>query len=200
MSKLALLLLTMCFTSGAGVFAAAQERSEVQQLVSELLVEKTTDKAADKLRQAALGDKDVRQLLVNLLPPLAEKVRGEVWLNTVHLCGDLKIVEAVPALTRLLMDPWTKGGPTNFGMAFRLGDDPPGRALADIGEPSTEPVAVVLQDERDYIRWRAAVVLGNIDSARTEELLELHLPDETDRSVVSNIETRIEEHQKRDKP
>jgi HEAT repeat protein len=121
-------------------------------------------------------------------------------LNAVHLTGDLKIVEAVPVLAELLRDPLTKGGATNFGMALRLGDDPPGRALADIGEPATEAVGALLVDQDRFKRWRAALVLGNINSAHADQLLELRLSHEDDPAVRAQIQSLLGERRKAKAP
>jgi hypothetical protein len=55
----------------------------------------------------------------------------------VRLAGELKIREAVPALTVQLKNANTKGGAVTMTREVTLEDDPPGKALAQIGESAT---------------------------------------------------------------
>lgn len=196
MRKLYFVLLTTWLVFGANGAMTAQNLAEAQKLFVELQAEKTSDRATDQLRVVAKQNPDAREFLTAQLPTLIENTRGRVLENAVHLTGDLKIVEAISVLVKLLKDPYTKGGITNFEIANRLGDDPPGRALADIGESATEAVGALLRDQNRNIRWRAALVLGNINSAHADQLLESRLPDENDPAVRTEIQSRLGEHRK----
>jgi hypothetical protein len=61
---------------------------------------KMTDKAAEQLAVLANANTSARKYVSEHLPALIDKTSsGEIWLNAVRLAGELKILEAVPALT-----------------------------------------------------------------------------------------------------
>jgi HEAT repeat protein len=186
-----------CLISNSWMPAVAQYLSDTQRAYQELLVDEKSDLASDRLRVTALKEPSAREFLVERLPDLIRKPAGRAWINAVRLTGDLKIVEAVPVLASLLKDPYSKGGltgATSFGTKFILGDDPAGRALADIGEPALKAVETLLQDPDIHVRWRAALVLGNMNSQYADQALERNLANETNEAVRGYTLAVLKEH------
>ncbi len=135
----------------------------------------------------AKSDASVLDYLSANLPMLIEKrAVGPVWLNSVRLAGDLKIVSAVDALVAALGQN-NKGGTLTFAEEFRLDTDPPGKALAEIGDPAVPAVARALESPRKDIRWRATLVLVNINSPLSRDALRSHLTVETDGALRTVI-------------
>jgi HEAT repeat protein len=192
-----LVVMGACLVSNARMPAVAQDLSDTRQAYQDLLIDEKSDLAADRLRVIALKEPSERQFLVERLPDLIQQPAGRAWINAVRLTGDLKIVEAVPVLASLLKDPYSKGGlsgATSFGTAITLGDDPPGRALADIGEPALEAVEALLQDPDKFVRWRAALVLGNMNSEHADQALERNLPNETFEPIKGYTQSVLKDH------
>jgi hypothetical protein len=106
------------------------------------------------------------------------------------------MIEAIPVLVRQIENPYTKDTVFSFGMASRLSDDPVGRALVDIGESAVDAVGQLFRDSERSTRWRAALVLANMNSLNGDGVLESRLTDEKDRAVKRYIQSRLEEHKK----
>lgn len=138
---------------------ASQHHADVNTLFRELQDSKTTEKAAGELLETARTDTSTRHHLASHLPGLIQRTSsGPIWLSAVQLAGDLKLAEAVPVLAASL-EKDNVGGPTTFTESERLDDDPVGRALVKIGDPSIGPVAQVLATGDTGTRWRAATPL-----------------------------------------
>jgi hypothetical protein len=191
-----LIVLAASWAPAIAAPVTAQSRADIDRWFVELQQENTTDQAAGQLAAAAKTDPYARQLLAKRLPPLIEKLRGPVWINAIRLAGDLRISEAVPALVELLKHLDTKGGPFTFGQEFRLDDAPAGRALVEIGEPATKAVGQLLEDPDQTIRWRAALVLSNMNSAGADGELALHIGDESDPGIKKYMQANLIEHHK----
>jgi hypothetical protein len=189
-----LLLLLALFNSGtSSPGQTLKHQSEIQPTFSRLQNETTTEQAATQLRAMAKTDSSVKEYLSVNLPRVIEKQQaGAIWLNAVQLAGDLKIVSAVDELVVELGENDTVGGPITFAEEHRLDDDPPGKALAEIGDPAIAAVARALESDRKEVRWRAALVLMNINSPSAREILRRHLTNEPDPHVRASIQHGID--------
>jgi len=174
----------------------AQSRADFDRWFVELQQESATDQATGQIAAAAKKDPYARQLLAEHLPPLIEKLRGPVWVNAIRLAGELKISEAVPSLVEILKSQDARSGPTTFAEEFRLDDDPAGRALVEIGEPATAAVGKLLADPNRNIRWRAALVLSNMNSVGADGELSRHIGDEGDPGIKKYVQAHLVERQK----
>ena len=78
----------------------------------------------------------------------------------------------------------------------RLDDDPPGKALVQIGGAAIEPVRSVLEDKEksQQTRMRAALVLYNMNSPEADAALAHDLQTEQDQRLRLAIETRLKRH------
>lgn len=196
MRWLSFVMLTACLISGTQSATAQDGHTEVRQFFAELQDENTTDQAADKLRMAALKDTDARQFLVEHLPAVIEKLRGPVWMNAIHLAGSLRIAETVPVLAELLKRQDTQIGTITFAEVLRLDDDPAGKALAEIGAPAITEVRHLLAARDRSTRFRAALVLSNMNSTSADEVLSDHVQNENDSDIRNYIQSQLEEHKK----
>lgn len=176
------------------IFASAPtsgDSSAVQLAFTRLQVETTSDGAANHLRAMARSDPSVRDYLSANLPTVIEgQAFGTVWLNAIRLAGDLKIVSAVDALVSALGKN-NIGGTVTFAEERHLHNDPPGKALVQIGAPAIPAVTSALSSNNRETRWRAARVLININSPSARAALADHLQDEPDAQLRSFIQSAI---------
>ena len=190
------LLVVMLFAlMSNGLQLAGQDvvsQTQLGHLVEQLQNDTTSDQAAIQLQALAKTDSAVKPFLSAQLPEILERYpRGSVWLNAVRLAGSLRVVSAVPNLVAELSLP-TKTGVISFTSERRLEDDPPGKALAEIGEPATQLVAKALERNDKAVRWRAALVLMNINSTNARQALRRHLQKEPDPNLRAVIQDAID--------
>lgn len=190
------LLVVMLFALVSnGLRLAGQDvlsQTQLRHLVEQLQNDTTSDQAAIQLQALAKTNSAVKPFLYAQLPEILERYpRGSVWLNAVRLAGSLKVVSAVPNLVAELSLP-TKTGVISFTGERRLDDDPPGKALAEIGEPATQLVAKALESNDKAVRWRAALVLMNINSPDARQALRRHLQKEPDPNLRAVIQDAID--------
>ncbi|MCL5005076.1 MAG: hypothetical protein M1404_00970 [Acidobacteria bacterium] len=168
-----------------GTFAAQAVHAtvpDVQTLFEQLKSANTSKEAADELAKLGKENARARKYLSNKLPELIENVhRGAVCRNAQQLAGNLKLTNAVPGLVSALTHQFTCGrGDITFTQWMRLDDDPAGRALVEIGEPSVGPVSKLLESVDKIVRSRATLVLLNIDSPAAIQAIRNHFPKEKD--------------------
>jgi hypothetical protein len=183
-------------------YSAAQTAQEVQQLFVQLQDAKTSNDAAVRLKVLAESSAEARQYLVNQLPGLITTSQppiweNSVWRNSLRLAGDLRIVETVPILVKLL-DSESRGGPVTFAELEDLDTDPVGKALVKIGEPALGPVRSVLEnkDKSQSIRLRAVHILYKMNSTDADQALAQDLPSESDPRVKASIQSRLQMRKK----
>jgi HEAT repeat protein len=187
-----ILLLTMTVGGSLSRGQSSDGRSAVELAFSQLKDEGTANQAANRLQTMAKSNPNVQAYLSTNLPPVIEEhTRGNVWLNAVRLAGDLKIVSAVDALVAALGEN-NKGGPLTFAEEDRLDNDPPAKALAEIGDPAVPAVAHALESPDKSIRWRAARALGNVKSPSARTALMDHLANEPDARLRAFIQDAID--------
>jgi HEAT repeat protein len=207
------LIVVVCL--GVAVIAfiamAGQETTpKITALYDRLIQPSETNAAAPEILELATNDSMARDflarklpsLIVDRLPPLDARTASPVWLNAVRLAGQLKIVEAVPALTQSLsrrelcgaydIDLADSCSVITFARMARLGFDIVGRALADIGDPSVPAVAGILSNGDLPARKRATWILINIDSPAAHKAMRDHLPSEGNPIVKEMIERVLE--------
>jgi hypothetical protein len=189
--KYAVSLAVLGFATGSwGPGTMAQGKPAPADLLAELQSEKTADQAGEQLRRLARSDAAVRQYLVVNLPPMIEagpKSHLPAWRNAVQMAGDLKMVEAAPALAKWLgVDTGPPVG--DMHQEARLGRSWPGKALFQIGDPAVPFVQAVLAQGTSRERWTAVYVLNKIGSDRARAAMREHLPDESDETLRSFIQ------------
>jgi HEAT repeat protein len=179
--------------AGLSTVATGQDRAHLENLLAKIGNAESAIEALEELRALAKEDPDSRQYIANRLPSLiAIAARGDVqlWMSTLQLTADLKVVEAVPILTRLLRSD-NRGGPTNFGMAAHLFDDPVANALSQIGEPAVDSVAQLFQDGDLATRRRATIVLWNIYTENAREAIRRQIDKEPDQGLKSLMQDKL---------
>jgi HEAT repeat protein len=143
----------------------ALAQTEISALFRQLESRKTTDSARAQLLQLGRSDPKARRYLAIHLPPLIagdprsqtdnEFIRRQ-WVNAVLLAGDLKLVEAVPALAKQID---IRSTPLNLNT-----DSPARHALCRIGDPAIPSVQRLLNDGNQEQRGSALEVLEEMDS------------------------------------
>jgi HEAT repeat protein len=131
--------------------------------------------------------------VVEKLPGMIDKPKSdEIWLNAVRLAGRLKASEAVPSLQRAF-SRGQLGRPANttLGAEMQLDDDVVAKALAEIGEPSVPAVRNFLKSGDRKARRRAVLVLLNMNAPEARNVLQEHLPHETDPRIKDLIESGL---------
>lgn len=184
-------ILTLATIAGTFHNAVSQEPARAKELFANLQNDKTSDAAAAQLLQDAKENPETRAYLAAHLPVrISAPERGEGWINSIRLSGELKIEQAAPALATLLTksDTMDGDGIITFHRLATLQLDPPGLALARIGDPAVPAIAKVLDSGDRTVRLRAVWVLRNIDSPKAGEALRQHLSVEQDPAIRRVIE------------
>jgi hypothetical protein len=198
-----LCIATLTILASSGL---AQTTTDIATLYERFIQPSDTNAAAPEILEMAKNDSTARDflvgklpsLIVDRLPPLDSRSRSPVWLNAVRLAGQLKIVEAIPALTQALSrremcgayDSKGSGcGDGTFGTDARLDNDIVGRALADIGDPSVPVLSDILSKGDFAERRRAIWILANVDSPAQKAMRD-HLASESDgrlKGLIQNL-------------
>ena len=202
--RAAALLYFCCGIAPRLVCASAQARPAVQQLFRELQSGPTCNQAESELRELGSADSNARHFLALHLPALIEadptptqqeRDRGEpvkpAWRDAVRLAGELKIVEAVPALAKWITISTSPAVSLGIGEEA-LVDSPAGQALVQIGDPSVPILQTKLSlgDQRE--RYHAAYVLNAIDSRNADKALSKYVADGRDRHLAELIRNVLE--------
>jgi len=154
----------------------AQTRSTTSALFRKLESAQTTDQAAEQLLGLGKANAMARQYLAVHLPPLIEagpQSSVSVWANAVDLAGELRIVDAAPALAK-----WIRvrvGGPvTGLSQEINLRHNPAAAALARIGNPAIPALEGPLEQGDLNERWEAVYALDLISSPKARSVLHKH--------------------------
>src|SRR2546430_1290447 len=165
MKIVGLFFLIMCFDFRG----FAQDPSRYTTLLQQLQAAETTDKASKEWLKLAKSDPNAKQYLAAHLPFLIEKVEvhygmvdSQSWKNSVQLAGELQLVEVAPVLAKWLSVNTSSSLMTGLSQGVRLEDNLPGKALAQIGDPSIPALKGVLNHGTQLERLRAAYVLKMI--------------------------------------
>lgn len=175
-----LVLVATCISASGALALRGQQVPKVLVVFRELQSEQTSDQAAATLLKLGKTDPKVRQYLATHLPAMIQSASTEPWMNAVRLAGQLKITEAVPALTKwITLDNITTGAGT-IAETMRLDSNPAGKALAEIGDPSVPTLSRILNGGNFRERHDAIFVLYNIGSAQAKRALAMHMKNEPD--------------------
>jgi HEAT repeat protein len=175
--------------------AEAQDQTRIENLLAKLADAHVAMSACADLEKLAAEDPDARQYIAKRISSLiaiaATKGDLQFWISSLKITDELKIVEAVPLLTKLLRYE-NYFGPTNFGFHAHLYDDLVAKALSDIGEPATQSVAALFDDGDAPTRRRAAIVLWNIGTPQASEALLRQINREPDTELRSFMQNKID--------
>jgi HEAT repeat protein len=189
-----ILILVLSIGSLAGSsIAIGQDRAHLESLLTKLDDADSARAASTELRAIAQQDLDSRQYIANRLPALiAIGAQGDVqlWISSLELTANLKVVEAVPLLTELLKKD-NRGIATSFGAAERMYDDPVAKALSEIGDPATQPVARLFSSGDLATRRRATIVLWNIGTPLSRKSLLDQIEREPDQELRSFMQSGV---------
>ncbi len=179
--------------ASTGLMARGQKTTAVQELFSQLKQPKTTDAAARAILDLASKDPDARAYVAQRLPAIVkDKEVGSVWLNAVRLAGQLKSQDAIPVLIDALSRGSVGEGSVTIAEYMRLDTDVVAKALVEIGDPSVPAVAGLLKQGDKRKRYRAALILLNINTPLSKTALREHLPNETESDIKKIIEDGIQ--------
>ncbi len=189
------ILLIFGLVPGAPLSVQGQNQADLQQMFADLEKAETSDNAVAELRDNVKEYSAIRDFLVQNAARLIRTAgRGPVRLNLVRLAGEFRIQEAVPALVEQLDDVGTTGGPVTMAGVLRLDNDPPGKALAQIGDPAVPALQSTLESGERITRFRAVYVLWNIRSERAREILRSHISSEGDPAIRRFIQMSLSTH------
>ena len=177
---------------GTNLIAYGQGNGNLQQMFRDLTKPETSDNAAAQLRSAVKDNSVVHQFLAaNAAQLISTSGLGPVRLNVMRLAGDFKVQEAIPALVEQLGDERSTGGPVTMAEALRLENDPPGKALAQIGEPAIPAVKYLLNSPARSTRFRAVYILWNIGSEQAKTTLRGQFDRENDPGIRQFIQKSL---------
>ncbi len=181
-----LLIAALALVMGSwGSRGHAQSKPTPADLLPKLESEATADQAAEQLRKLAQSDPAGRRFLVLHLPPMIEegpKIHAQAWRSAVQLAGDLRMVEAAPALAKWLgLDSGSEI--SDMHREAKLEHSAPGKALFQIGDPAVPYVQAALAHGTSRERWTAAYVLNRIGSEKARAAMRDSLPEQTDETL-----------------
>jgi HEAT repeat protein len=191
-----LIILTICIVGTIAWLGISARKSSVVYSFGQLQKAETSDHAKDHLMNLAETSPDARRYLVARLSQLIadEKLlhsNNSVWINAVHLAGDLHVDEAAPSLARWIDVEW--GGPTDMSRYAAMEDNPPGQALAKIGDHAIPALKDVLDRGSARERTNAVRALFLIGSEEAKRALMEHLKDESDPQLRKTMEGIVRE-------
>jgi hypothetical protein len=136
--------------------------SDIQTLMAQLSDVRTIRRDTySQILQLARRNPEARKYVVQMLPDMIKSSTDEPWLNAVHLAGDLKAVEAIPALQEAMMSrrpfpavPYI----SSFG-AMHLDNDIVAKSLSQVGDPAIPSVVNLLERSDVLMRSRAVLIL-----------------------------------------
>jgi hypothetical protein len=173
---LGLVIATLSF----GMALSAQSESGPAALFQQLQLRDTTDKAREALFTKGTLDRQTRAYLSSNLPIMIEKgIKGAThqWRNAVILAGQLRIVEATPALAKWIgLDYF--GGDITMAQVERLETNPAAKALSIIGDPAVPTLKTVLEHGSVHERFYAYLALLDIDTVAAREAIHSRLDKE----------------------
>jgi len=176
----------------------AQDLSRYATLLQQLQAAETTDDASKEWLKLAKSDPSAKQYLAAHLSSLIEKVDvhygmvdSKSWKNSVQLAGELQLVEVAPVLAKWLSVNTNSSLTTGLSQGVRLEDNLPGKALAQIGDPSIPALKEVLNHGTQLERLRAIYVLKVIASPQAKSALAEHLDNEPDQQLKDFIQRII---------
>lgn len=171
---------------------AAGDDSQVDVLLARL----DSPVAADQLIKLGRTDPAARRAIAMRLPPLLAKdpppesaVPPGRWANGFRVAGELKIVEAVPALIKhivLLTD-----AVSGLSLSYEFRNRAAVQALIEIGQPAVPAVVGMLKQGDSLQRQASAYILGQIASDAALQALKKDLPNESDPKVKHRIEEAL---------
>jgi HEAT repeat protein len=166
---------------------------DIQTLMAQLTDVRTIRRDTDsQILQLARKDSEARKYVVHMLPEMIKASTDESWLNAVRLAGDLKAVEAIPALQAAMSRrPFPAEGYITFTRAMHLDNDIVAKALSRIGEPAIPSVVNLLESLDALMRSRAVLILANMDSRAARNALKYRPPHETDPEIKALIEDSL---------
>jgi hypothetical protein len=175
--------------------AQCQEPGSVPTLFRQLTEANSTDQALKQLLILGSGNPEVRAYLVANLPQqilAGPSEQPQPWFNEISLSGSLHLAEAIPSLMRWLDSPISPGGASTLTSRERLDQYPAGKALAQIGEPSIDALATVLETGSVRARWVSIRALNIIGTGRAIQNLADHLSRESNPGLKSDIQRFLE--------
>src|SRR6266568_633411 len=174
--------------AGFGQMCLAQKPPDPATLLKQLKVPETTDQAAEQLSNLGKVSARTRRYLARHLPAMIENDTNNYvpWANAVRLAGELKLVEAVPALARWISA--RPGGTVSLGGEERLEYNPAAKALAQIGDPAVPTLLGVLEHGNLKERQVAVKALKLIASPAAKNALQRHVDQEADSDLRSSIQ------------
>jgi len=177
--------LIVAVSLGLGTPLFAQETTDPAVLFQQLQVRETTDKARETLFTRGTLDPHTRSYLCTNLPPMIEKGpkgashQSHQWRNAALLAGQLKILEAAPALAKWIgLDYF--GDDVNLARVERLETNPAAKALSLIGDPAIPALKSVLEHDSPHERFYAYLVLNQIDTFAARAVIHARLDREDD--------------------
>jgi hypothetical protein len=167
---------------GFGMTLFAQETTDPAVLFQQLQLRDTTDKAREALFTRGTLDPQTRAYLCANLPIMIEKgVKGasHQWRNAALLAGQLRIVEAAPALAKWIgLDYF--GDDITLAQVERLETNPAAKALSVIGDPAIPTLKNVLEHGSAHERFYAYLTLRDIDTVTARGAIHSRLDKEDD--------------------
>jgi hypothetical protein len=181
-----------CLTAILVADLYSQGSAQLRTLFQQFQSPPTTDQATEHLLKMGKSNPVDRKYLAMHLPSMIESDPTRdprPWGNAVRLAGELKIVEAAPALRKWI--GFNSGGTLTLAQEARLELNPAAKALAQIGDPSVPNLIGVLDHGNLNERQVAVYALTLIGSPRAKSALRQHQLRESDTNLRDLIDRTL---------
>jgi HEAT repeat protein len=173
--------------------AQTDQVPNIRDLMAQLSDVRTT--SPDVARQVLLvvkKDASSRDYVVQRLPNLIKGPDSDVWINAVHLAGQMKALEAIPSLQKAMSRrPIPSQSYSSAAMESNLGGDIVAKALSQMGDGAVPFVEDLLENGDELMRDRCVAILTNINTPASRKALREWLPHETEPSLKDLIRSAL---------
>jgi HEAT repeat protein len=188
-------MICFCFAFAAAYSAGAQtdHSPNIRNLMAQLSDVRTT--SSDIARQILVvvkKDFSAREYVVQRLPNLIDGPGSDVWVNAVHLAGQMKALEAIPSLQKSMSRrPFPAQLSRSAAMESNLQYDIVAKALSQMGDRAVPSVVDLLKNGDELMRSRCVAILTNINTPASRKALQDWLPHETESSLKDSIHSAL---------
>jgi hypothetical protein len=182
-------MLCMLVVCQGAIRAQSVPAPDIRTLMEQLANPKTAQPDTfKKIVELARMDPHAREYVLQKLPDMIRGPESDAWLDAIRLAGKLKAKEAIPALQEVMSRPPFPAEPyLTFGGLVTLDNDIVAKTLSRIGDPAIPAVTNLLRSGDAGMRYRAVLILRNIGSPATHNILQDRLAHETNPDVKKLI-------------
>jgi hypothetical protein len=177
---------------------AAQNNSDAVNLLNQLQNSQTSSQALIDLTKLGNADASAREYIARTLPDLVALgpkatspgtavTADQVWVNEVSLVDNLKIKEALPALSKCIEYELPGNATSTYGTRSSFTSKPAGKALIDMGDLSVPVLSHELKSADAQHRASVTLILSAIGTPAARSALRAAADVESDPTLAQEM-------------